>query len=127
MGGGRGGGYGSESTAGQLRENLQRLAEEFPRTSDGYFGGRATNRRLRRIVSADPSTTAEKFFRIASEGADEILTVRSGVVRARFGTNSYITWRTRSHSDGSPVAEFNLASHSSGIAPRQKIHFVKES
>ena len=40
---------------------------------------------------------------------------------------SIITWREKSHSDGTSVVEINISgsSHTGGIK-KQKIHFVKE-
>lgn len=127
MGGGRGGGYGKDAAVEQLHNNLQRLAEVFPLSDFGKFGKASKVSGVRLITSDDPASTAERFFTLASNGASRVAEIRPGVTRASFADGSHIIWRAQSHSDGSPVVDFNLATRVSGLSGRQKIHFVEES
>ena len=127
MGKNRNGGFSHTRGANPLpsvRDNLSRLQEEFPMTSAGWFGHKSEHKSDARIIeSNDPDATAERFFRIASEGAN-LKRKGTGHRLAKFDDNTVVYYREASKSGGPAI---NISNKVGGVPKSQKIHFEPES
>ena len=123
MGGGTGGAYSARGST-RVARNFRTLTNRYPIDRTGRFGTQGSRRDVRRVASENPHADARRFFKIATRGADRVWEERPGVFRARFRDGSHVTYRTRSHSDGSPAVDFLLTSRPHGVANAQRIHFT---
>ncbi|MBO4476776.1 MAG: hypothetical protein J5757_00450 [Lachnospiraceae bacterium] len=124
---------GNASHYHKISENTEALKNEYP-FSDGYFGEKGdskSNPHVRHIASDDPAKTAKAFYDSATYGGLESpLFDKNGNIigqKTSMADGSVISWRSASHSDGSPAVDINIErSTDSGGIKQQKIHFVKE-
>lgn len=126
MGGGTGGSRSQNSAVDeQIKNNVARTIRYFPTSSGGYFGSRSTSSKTRNIADKNPERGAKKMFDSLTKGQRVQVDKSSGRRRATFRDGSNITFRPKSR-DGSPVIDINLRSQRSGIAKKQKVHFIQE-
>lgn len=96
--------------------------------ADGFFGENSRHgaNRTRNIFASDNLAAAKHFYdTIAFGGIEQVVNDNLSITRMADGT--VITFRIRSHSDGTPVVDINIKSstHTGGVKG-QKIHFVSE-
>lgn len=127
MGGGNGGRYGTSDTTRQLESNTRALSKSHSLSPSGYFGQSKGGTGVRTLSSEDPAKDAAAAFKTLARGADKIDPNGPDVFVARFRDGSAITYRPVSRSqDRSPAIDIHLKNKPQGIAPNQKIHFVKK-
>lgn len=118
MGGSLGGSSGIPSAS--LQDNLDRL-----RRSEGVSQERMPGTKFgksRRVYSANPQRTADRYFeKLSSGGTLRVLDASNGskITISTFSDDSHVTYR-RTSSDGSPVIEISINGN------RTKFHFVGE-
>lgn len=108
-------------------DNLVKLGSKFPVTKSGYFGekGKSKNNSIRNIQSKDPVKTAKEFFIKSKIGINKIIQLPNNKGKmAVFPDGSRIVYREISSSDGTPVIEISVKTHSDRFKS-QKIHFVR--
>ncbi len=111
-----------------IGQNLM-IAARLYDYNNGYFGSSSSSSgsRTRNIISSDNLQTAQEFYNTISLGGYESSFNNGKLKITTMADGTYITMRTFSNSDGTPVVEINIehSKHSGGIK-KQKIHFVKE-
>lgn len=128
MGGGRGGGYSSNSTG--VHNNSSELLGAYPITKSGYFGV-AGEGKVRIISSDNPTIEGKKFFDIASKGGKVTKLVyengpRAGQVKGyktSFPNGDFVTFRPSTKTSKNPGVQLTV---SAGQFKSQKIHFEKK-
>lgn len=106
-------------------DNLPDLVKVYP-LDHGHFGKPSDKKHsiARIIESDDPVREAERFYRLATEGAKERKD-KEGFHLAQLKDGSFITFREVSSSeDKSPAVDINLVPPKS--IKTTKIHFVKK-
>ena len=105
---------------------------------NGFFGvpGKSDrnneNATVRNIYSEDNQATARDFYQRLSEGGVEtpLPTDKDGVshgVRKKMSDGYWISYRTESKSDGTPVVQISITGKDeSGKIKKKKIHFVRK-
>ena len=98
---------------------LTKTKIEFPANSSGYFGvsSPSTGSSTRNIKGGLPA--AKRFFEEKSMGYVSEFKINNGYVRV-LKDNTHITFRSVSHSDGTPVVDIRGGS----TYKNQKIHFI---
>ena len=110
-----------------IGQNVMVTAKSYP-MRNGYFGvdSPSTRSRTRNIFSPDNLATAKDFYSKIANGGKETIYNHGALRVTKMSDGTYISMRTVSHSDGTPVVDINIeGSKSTGGVKRQKIHFVK--
>lgn len=123
MGGGRGGGYSSNSDS-RVLNNFGTITREFGPAKNGLFGTEGTSKYVREIEHPNPQSAARKFFNVLSTGAEKVWQEAPGKFRAEFSNGTHVIYRTTSNSDGSPAVNFKIPPNLHTSIKTQKIHFV---
>jgi hypothetical protein len=121
MGAGSGGGYASLGPS--LLGNVQSVVNKYPYSSHSGLFGVKGNGSARVIVSDNPSTTAQAFFKDLSKGGSTSSVAKTdpkGMKMTKFIDGSSVTYRPNSKS-GSPSV--NLLITSGSKYQNYKIHF----
>jgi len=107
-----------------ISENIEKMKELFPLTSEGLFGEKGKNVRV--IRSDDPLKTSEEFAGMLTEGMEkEPLGGKQGW-KVNADDGSIITYRPVTKTPDSPAVEVNNRYAENPVLPSQKIHFIKE-
>lgn len=126
MGGGNGGGLAGRGGASSVASNLKDLKSMYPISDSGYFGKASSKGNVRFIKSDNPQADAQKFFSVLAKDGKLTGAKKAGVTVVKFKDGTVVTYRIKSHSDGSPVVSITLSSTQNGVKSNQKIHFVSK-
>lgn len=132
MGSQGGGGYSTSSGSFQeLKDNIHRLARQYPLDTEKRFGTKISERSSE--VRADtPLETAREFWDVLSHGATirQIQTKHGQGWIAEFSDRSHIVFRpvtssaVKSGTDN-PAVDIDIKTSGHGFPPRYRIHFRK--
>ena len=117
------------SSAGNAVANIQQIRSNqggsndsnFKVNDNGYFGeiGQSGNNRVRNLSGGD--SAAKKFFNEKTQGFKTEKDLGDGKILRIMDDGTAITYRPKSHSDGTPAVDINGGS----TYKQQKVHFVK--
>lgn len=125
--GGGASGSGGAHPFNALARNIDKLGEKHSLTPGGYFGSKGKNSRV--IASADPTATADEFWKVLSKRGKTNSLPNGKGKRVRFDDDSAAVYRIVTSSTGSPAVEIWIKTATGRKLPAyQKIHFIlKES
>lgn len=127
MGGGSGSGYGFGPTSGHaFVRNLGSASKEFPLDHQNKFGTESVGKNVQEIQSRDPLASAEKLFKMLSQGGKPVQPAPDGVKIVKFQDGTHIVFRPFSKS-GSPAVDINPGTLAGKVTPQHKIHFERIS
>lgn len=127
MGGGSGFGYGFGPSSGQaFVKNFGAASNEFPTDHHNKFGTESVGKNVQEIQSRDPLASAEKLFKMLSQGGKPVNTARDGVKIVKFDDGTHIVLRPVSKS-GSPAVDINPGTAAGKVTPQHKIHFERKN
>ena len=126
MGGGTGGGLAGRGGASSVARNLKALKAMYPVSDSGYFGKASPKGNVRLIKSENPQADAQKFFSVLAKDGTLAGAKKANVTVVKFKDGTVVTYRVKSHSDGSPAISITLSSMQNGVKSSQKIHFVSK-
>lgn len=110
----------------QISENITAAATRYP-YSHGLFGQKGQGRNYtRNIYAVNPIRAAKNFYNLIAYGGIERKMANGNGSVTKMADGTYVSYRTRSYSDGTSVVEINIkGSKDSGGLKNQKIHFVE--
>ena len=127
MGGGSGFGYRFGPSSGEaFVKNFGSAAKEFPMDHQNKFGTESVGKNVQEIQSRDPLASAEKLFKMLSQGGKPVSTERDGVKVVSFEDGTHIVFRPISKS-GSPAVDINPGTTAGKVTSQHKIHFERKS
>lgn len=131
MGAGIHGGFGGTVGAGDDKHyvprssvdlNAKRMSNDYPLTSNGYFGEKGKNVRI--IKTPTPETTSSDFYmKLGWGGKTEQLKNGHGT-RTTLDDGTIIVHRLITSTKGSPAVDIKVI-HAKTVKS-QKVHFIKE-